>query len=79
MENTKAECRQVLARLYEYLDGELETEVYVEIQSHLARCLPCHERAEFERVLKVFVGSTCKEKKAPESLLRRIRNALDDA
>ena len=79
MENTKAECRKILARLYEYLDGELPGEVYVEIQGHLARCLPCHERAEFERVLKIFVGTRCQERKAPDSVVQRIRNALDEA
>jgi mycothiol system anti-sigma-R factor len=78
MENTKAECRKVLARINEYLDGEVSGDLYVEIEGHLARCLPCHQRAEFERMLKSFVGSRCHERNAPADLLRRIRNAIDD-
>jgi mycothiol system anti-sigma-R factor len=79
MENAEKNCRQVVAELYAYLDGELQPPEGVAIEAHLLRCLPCHKRADFERDLKVFISSRCREASAPEDLLRRIRSALEDA
>jgi mycothiol system anti-sigma-R factor len=79
MENAEKNCRQVLAELYAFLDGELDPPEGVAIEVHLARCVPCHKRADFERDLKVFIATRCRSSGAPQELLIRIRAALDDA
>ena len=34
-------CRQVLARLSDYLDGDLDAETRTAVERHLQGCLPC--------------------------------------
>ena len=41
MSGSLAICQQVLARLSDYLDGDLDTEAMAEVERHLQGCLPC--------------------------------------
>lgn len=43
------ECRELLARLSEFLEGELTEEICREIQDHMEGCEPCQA---FSRTLK---------------------------
>jgi anti-sigma factor RsiW len=43
------DCREIFARLSEYLDGELPPEAAKELESHLCACPPC---VEFVRSLR---------------------------
>lgn len=78
-----AECKEVFARLSEYLDQELPAENCEEIRAHLADCPPC---IEFLNSLKKTVNlcHECEggEKPAPlsgdarERLLAAWRDSL---
>ena len=35
------ECRELFARLSDYLDGEVPAEIRAEIEGHLGACPPC--------------------------------------
>lgn len=52
------DCKETLARVYEYLDGELTPERAKEVADHLGYCRGCYDRAEFERALKDLVRRT---------------------
>ena len=42
-------CDEASARLFEYLDGELEDLSEEEVRRHLAVCEACYPRVQFER------------------------------
>ncbi len=69
------DCRQALAVLYSYLDGELTIERRTVIRTHLDMCLPCGHRYTFESELRQVV-STCCQEKVPDELRDRIASAL---
>ena len=76
MANAETNCREVIASLWTYLDGEVGEVSYVQIEAHLHDCAPCLRRCDFEREVKTLIASRCREGKAPEELLARIRAAL---
>jgi mycothiol system anti-sigma-R factor len=65
-------CEDVIAKLLEYLDRELDAEAQRDVERHLETCRACFTRAEFERRLRARVAEAG-EAKAPQSLRRRIR------
>ena len=42
-------CEEAAARLFEYLDGELEDVSEEEVRAHLDVCATCYPRVQFER------------------------------
>jgi mycothiol system anti-sigma-R factor len=65
-------CEDVIGKLLEYLDRELDPAAQRDVEHHLKTCRACFSRAEFERRLRARVAEAG-ETKAPESLRRRIR------
>ena len=68
-------CREAVARLYWFLDGELTSERRAVIQRHLDECSDCIEAYEFEVELRVAIARGCRES-LPEALRQRVFNAL---
>jgi anti-sigma factor (TIGR02949 family) len=52
MTTDKAACEEVLRLLAAHLDGELDAPDRAQVERHLATCLSCCSRAEFEGLLK---------------------------
>ena len=69
-------CEEVLKRLYDYMDRELDEELRVEIEEHLKLCKYCSRHRDFEAQLKELVQQSCFEKKAPEFLKKKITDLL---
>lgn len=71
------ECREVLTRLYEYLDGELGAGDHDKVRAHLEACRPCLNHFEFERLFQEYVVERAPRPKAraefKAGLLARIR------
>ncbi|WEX08654.1 zf-HC2 domain-containing protein [Chelativorans sp. AA-79] len=65
-------CEEVIEKLLEYLDRELDAEMEQALARHMDTCRACFSRAEFERRLRARVREAS-EVKAPESLRRRVR------
>lgn len=65
------DCRKVLDELQRYLDGECPESLERTVGRHLRDCMPCLDRAGFERELRAVVASTCKQA-APTGLLDRV-------
>jgi mycothiol system anti-sigma-R factor len=70
-------CDEAVHQLYHYLDGELTEERRSEISVHLNYCGPCGGAAEFEAELRQVIANRCKDH-VPESLIRRIAEAIDE-
>lgn len=73
---SQIECEEAIARLLEYLDGELDETARGQVERHLETCRGCFGRSEFERRLRNLVAETGSAP-APESLRRRIRGVTE--
>ncbi|WP_163558739.1 zf-HC2 domain-containing protein [Halomonas sp. NO4] len=69
-------CEDVIERLFDYLDRELDAQQAEEIERHLARCRDCFTRAEFEKRLRARVEAAGTVT-APPRLRQRVRRLLD--
>lgn len=72
------ECREYLAEVHQFLDGELGVERRTVVQLHLEGCGPCLDAYDFEAELRVVVSSSCKERQLPQGLRDRIASLLRD-
>jgi mycothiol system anti-sigma-R factor len=66
-----ADCAQALARVYEYLDGELSPSDLERIREHIDDCGPCLQQYDLDIALKALVRRSCRES-APADLRERI-------
>ena len=69
-------CDEALARMYEYLDGEINEGTAVErIRFHLEDCPPCGDSFDFERRLKQVVRERLSED-VPAEVMARLRTVV---
>ncbi|NLI16729.1 MAG: mycothiol system anti-sigma-R factor [candidate division Zixibacteria bacterium] len=71
-------CEEVLKRLNEYIDKELDETVTKEIMEHLKLCKYCCRHHDFEVQLKELIKKSCFDKKAPEILKNKISEMLGE-
>lgn len=62
------DCRDVLDRVYTYLDDELEEVDCSEIRQHLDECGPCLREFGLEQAVKQLVHRCCAKDTAPDEL-----------
>jgi mycothiol system anti-sigma-R factor len=62
------DCRQLITRIWQYLDGEADEQLCTDLRSHLSKCLPCKQHAEFEMKLRQVIQVKCRGERAPEHL-----------
>jgi anti-sigma factor (TIGR02949 family) len=72
---SKISCEEVLVEIEHFLHGELDPPRAVQLADHLVTCLPCFERAEFQKKLKEIVRAKC-HSDVPETLAWRVRLAI---
>ncbi|MBM4055568.1 MAG: mycothiol system anti-sigma-R factor [Planctomycetes bacterium] len=70
-------CSEVNKYLHEFMDRELENDLYHKLQKHLEQCVPCNRNYEFEKHTRVLIKSYCKNVTAPQYLHSRIIANLD--
>ena len=74
------ECREVIGRLWEYLDGELAAKEAAAVEGHLAGCPACRPHCRFDRAfLIVIVRSLSAAHPAPARLHDAVRACLASA
>ena len=66
------DCSLVLARVYQFLDHEIETADSDQIRAHLAACEPCLEAFDAEQALKSLIQRRCGGDQAPDHLRLRV-------
>jgi mycothiol system anti-sigma-R factor len=71
-------CAEALEKIYEFLDGELTSEVEERIREHLAICRQCHPQFRHEEVFLRFLEKRAQIVSAPPALRRRIMRMLVD-
>ena len=71
------DCREAVARLYHYLDGELTADRRALIQRHLSGCTNCIEAFEFEAELRILISQRCRDA-VPDAVRSRIAAKLRD-
>ena len=71
-ETPTGSCREAHARVYDYLDRELDAAAAVVIAEHLEACPDCSDLYRLEQIVKALVHRTCCEERAPEALRVRI-------
>ncbi|MFO7993791.1 MAG: zf-HC2 domain-containing protein [Marinobacter sp.] len=76
MKESWISCDEVVTRLFDYLDREMDSDTSAEIEQHLERCHDCFSRAEFERKLGERIA-TSGQQEAPQRLRRRIKNIIE--
>ena len=65
------DCEEILERVFFFIDNELPTADFSEIQHHLDECRPCLEKYDLERTVKALVQRCCHER-APETLRNKV-------
>jgi mycothiol system anti-sigma-R factor len=66
-------CSEVLARVYSYLDGELDdAAVYGKIREHLDECGPCLREYGLEEIVKRLVRKSCGHEAVPGELRAKV-------
>ncbi len=68
----ETDCRDVIDRVYEYLDGEMTAHDVAKIRQHLDECGPCLSQYDLDEVLKALIRRSCVCEVAPDSLRERI-------
>ena len=65
-------CSEVLARVYSYLDGEIEDKSLAQIREHLDECGPCLREYGLEEAVKRLVQKCCGSEAAPSGLRSKV-------
>ncbi|GAA3442038.1 mycothiol system anti-sigma-R factor [Planomonospora venezuelensis] len=71
------DCREVLEKVYTYLDGELDEGNCVDIRQHLDECSPCLKEYGLEQVVKQLVARHCGCDPVPDDLRSKILSRID--
>ncbi len=71
-EPRQMDCHAAANRLYDYLDGELTSEVEVAVRDHLAECAPCFSLFGFEQAYVTFLKARTQARRAPAHLRKRV-------
>lgn len=71
-------CEEALARLMEFVDGELPAEEEAAVKKHLDICGRCYPRYDFQRAYREFTRELREREHAPPDLRRRLFVALLD-
>jgi len=75
-EDAMISCEEALARVYEYLDGELDADWGERVRAHLEVCRDCYPHFDFERIFLDHIRSLPIPSERSERLAARIRDAL---
>lgn len=73
------DCRDVLDRVYTYLDDELEELDCAEIRQHLDECGPCLREFGLEQAVKQLVHRCCGSEPVPEQLRSKVMARIEEA
>jgi mycothiol system anti-sigma-R factor len=75
-EHHEADCSEVLAAVWLYLDQECDCERRELLQHHLDGCGSCLEQYGIEEQLKALLARKCGGEQAPIELRQRLRESI---
>ena len=65
-------CSEVLAIVYQYLDGELTHADYARVRQHLDECARCLQEYGLDQVIKHLVRRSCGVDVPPADLRQKV-------
>ncbi|GIH96132.1 mycothiol system anti-sigma-R factor [Planobispora siamensis] len=71
------DCREVLDKVYAYLDGELDQDNSVDVRHHLDECSPCLKEYGLEQVVKQLVAKHCGCDPVPDDLRAKVLQRIE--
>ena len=71
----KRQCEEALAKLFEFIDGELTEAEFARIGAHLKECPPCESEHRINEKIRMLVSHAGSEK-APHQLKERVLSAI---
>jgi len=71
-------CEEALTHLFEYLDGELGTELQEGIHDHLELCQECYPFFNFERLFLDYIQERGLDAHCDEDFVRKVRTLLSE-
>ena len=69
-------CEESLARVYEYLDGELGIGEHEAVKDHLEKCRECYPHYDFERLFLDYVHELGAGEESRPGLKERVQEML---
>ena len=69
-------CEESLARVYEYLDGELDAAEHEAVHRHLEKCRNCYPHFDFERLFLDYIHQVGAVETSRAGLENRVRELL---
>lgn len=75
-ENQELTCEESLARVYEYLDGELNAAEHEAVRRHLEKCRNCYPHFDFERLFLDYIHEVGAGEASNPDLEARVRELL---
>jgi mycothiol system anti-sigma-R factor len=73
----ETDCREVIEKVYLYLDGEMEDADTIDIRVHLDECSPCLRQYGVEQEIKALVARKCGCETAPQELRLKVLARLE--
>lgn len=70
-ECSRIPCGEAMARLWDYIDGELTPETEAAVRAHLDACAHCYPELDLHRSFREFLRRT-REEPIPPELRRRV-------
>jgi mycothiol system anti-sigma-R factor len=70
-------CSEVLGRIYDYLDGELDQSGCSDIRQHLDECGPCLREYGLEEAVKKLVHKSCGSDPVPQDLRAKVLGRIE--
>jgi anti-sigma factor RsiW len=72
----KSECRAIVERLSDYIDGELKQELCAEFEGHVGHCVPCQRFLESLRNT-VALTASAPSPKMSDDIRREVKEAYE--
>jgi len=72
----ETDCGEVLADVFIYLDGEMNTDARDRIRVHLDECSPCLAEFGLEQAVKSLVKRSCGCDEVPPGLRRKVLDRI---
>lgn len=70
------DCREVLDKVYAYLDGELPEGDTFDIRVHLDECSPCLKEYDLDKAVKALVARHCGCDPVPADLRAKVLDRI---
>jgi anti-sigma factor (TIGR02949 family) len=71
-------CQEALARLYDFLDGELDGVSHSQVETHFQKCARCYPHLAFEQNFREALHRAVEGQAAPPELRSRVLRLLDE-